>query len=153
MRIESSLMTPPPPPGAAVAAAPARSTRMAAPTDLIVLSAAAYRALVSAPRGPAELAGTYDVNVANASGRVSVAPSSMDGVVTVSIDLFHVPVWPDPPGPIRQLHLTAQLRGSWVARVASDDSSSADQAQQLAQAVAKLAQIPGQQTVVVQAEK
>ncbi|MEX0782805.1 MAG: hypothetical protein WD557_09150 [Dehalococcoidia bacterium] len=153
MRIEPISAATPTGPARAPATVPPRAPLAPSRTDLIVLSAAAYRALISAPRSAADLAGTFSVNVANASGQISVAPGTMDGVVTVSIDLFHVPVWPDPPGPIRQLHLTAQLRGSWVARVATDDAPRSDQAQQVAAAVTQLAQLPGQKTVAVEAVK
>lgn len=150
MRIEPLHPTPQPPPHRDVSPEPAQPAVTAGRTDLIVLSAAAYRALISAPRSAANLAGTFEVNVAHANGRLRVAPGSMDGVVYVEIYLFHVPTWPEPPGPIRQLHLTAQLRSSWVVRMAGDDAPGA-QAQQLADAVTKLAQIPGQRTITIDA--
>jgi hypothetical protein len=60
---------------------------------------------------------------------------------------MHVAQWPEPPGPIRHLQLSAELRGSWVHRVTDSEAPPKQQAQQLAQAIAALAQIPGQQTV------
>ena len=119
--------------------------------DYLVLSAEAYRALVQAPRMDLQLAGTFTVSAVDAQGRLSIRPGSEEGVVHVEVDLMHVAQWPEPPGPIRHLQLSADLRGSWVHRATASDASPREQAQQLAQAVAALAQIPGQRTVNVTA--
>ena len=154
MRIESLPAIPvtaQPPAAAAPSAVEAeRSKPPVLRNDYLVLSAEAYRALVQAPRMDAHLAGTFSVSAAGAQGQLSIRPGAGDGFVHVEIDLMHVAQWPEPPGPIRHLQLSAELRGSWVQRAAERDGSG-NQATSIAEAVVALAQLPGQRTVSVEA--
>lgn len=136
--------------------APPKCEQPSAPTnsftnDYVVLSAAAARALVQAPQ-MANLVGAFSLNIGVANGSLRVGPAAIEGMVHVQLDLQSVPGWPAVKGPLRTLHLEADLRGTWVNRVTADTASGDAAAHQLAVAVIAVAQVPGQKTVSVDFE-
>jgi len=129
------------------AAVPATTQR----SDYLVLSAAAYTALSHAPSLDPEVAGTFSLTLLSANGELAVTPGAIPGTVHVSLELEQVRGWPPAPGPLKRLHFEAVLRSSWVSRAAA--SGPATPPQNVGQAIAELAQVPGQSTVRVDYER
>jgi hypothetical protein len=153
MRIESTTMatsTPYRPPAAPKRELPT-APRSTFTNDYVVLSAAAAQALVQAPK-IANIMGAFALTIGVANGSLRVGPAAIEGMVHVQLDLQSVPGWPAVNGPLRTLHLEADLRGTWVNRVTADTPSNDAAAQQLAAAVIAVAQVPGQKTVHVDFE-
>jgi len=121
-------------------------------SDYLVLSAAAYTALSHAPSLDPAVAGTFSLTLLSANGQLAVTPGAIPGTVHVSLELEQVRGWPPVPGPLKRLHFEAELRSSWVSRAAVSGSSPAP-AQNVGQAIADLAQVPGQSTVRVDFER
>lgn len=129
---------------------PATSLPASAPrSDYLVLSAAAYTALAHAPSLDPAVAGTFSLTLLSANGQLAISPGSIPGTVHVSLELEQVRGWPPAPGPLKRLHFEAELRSSWVARVAAGPAAPP---QNVGQAIADLAQLPGQSTVRVEYE-
>jgi len=135
-------------PEAEVAAVAATTQR----SDYLVLSAAAYTALSHAPSLDPAVAGTFSLTLLSANGQLAVTPGAIPGTVHVSLELEEVRGWPPVPGPLKRLHFEAELRSSWVSRAAVSGPSSVP-AVNVGQAIADLAQVPGQSTVRVEFER
>ena len=131
--------------------APTADTASTFTNDYVVLSAAAAQALIQTPR-MASLLGAFSLSIGVANGSLRVGPAAIEGMVHVQLDLQSVPGWPVVNGPLRTLHLEADLRGTWVGRVTAETTSDEEAAHQLGVALIALAQVPAQKTVAVSFE-
>lgn len=121
-------------------------------SDYVVLSNAAYRALVTVPRLEAALMGAFDLTLGGADGQVRVAPGASPGTLHVTVEVQQLPSWPPTAAPLVRMRLEADLRSTWIARATGDSQDAPSAAKHLAEAMFDLAQLPGQRTVTVDAE-
>ena len=151
MRVEPLV-----PAAAAVPTTPAPEPRPAVEpaqrSDYVVLSNAAYRALVTVPRLEAALMGAFDLTLGGADGQVRVAPGASPGTLHVTVEVQQLPSWPPTSAPLKRMRLEADLRSTWVARATGEATDAPSAAKRLAEAMFDLAQLPGQRTVAIDAE-
>lgn len=121
-------------------------------SDYVVLSNAAYRALVTVPRLEAALMGAFDLTLGGADGQVRVAPGASPGTLHVTVEVQQLPSWPPTAAPLIRMRLEADLRSTWVTRATGDATDGPAAAKHVAEAMFDLAQLPGQRTVTVDAE-
>lgn len=124
--------------------APERSAP--SPSDMVVLSEAAYRALARA-RATGGLLLSREFPLPRLASRVSVAvrPAAEPGALHVEA------VIADEREPVRALRLTATVRESWLEHAVQGAENEEERAQRALVALAALAALPGQRTVDVQA--
>jgi len=117
------------------------------PSDMVVLSEAAYRALARARLSGStqRLDGSYGVPALGSEVYVHVRPTAEPGTVTVSAAIV------DRHDPVRALRLEATVRESWLERAQRGSASDEERARRTVEALAELAAVPGQQTVQVSA--
>lgn len=120
--------------------------------DRVVLSADAYRAAHDGQRGDdGQMAFTAE---GGRAGRVTMSPASVPGMVHVSVRLASGPGAGDGPGadadPI--VSLEADVRSSWIQNVSRGASTQNEQAARIAEALARVASLPGQATVQASGE-
>ncbi|MFN8507001.1 MAG: hypothetical protein U0547_05470 [Dehalococcoidia bacterium] len=116
--------------------------------DRVVLSADAYRAAQDGQPGGdgGQMAFTAE---GGRTGRVTMSPASVPGMVHVSVRLASGPGAADGPGadadPV--VTLEADVRGTWIQNVSRGASTQNEQATRIAEALARVASLPGQATV------
>lgn len=114
-------------------------------SDMVVLSEAAYRALARARQSGAIhlFEQRYPLPALESEVHVSVRPTAEAGTVYVRATIH------DPQKPQQAVHLEGAVRESWLERVQRDAATEKERAWQTVQALAELAGVPGQRTVVV----
>ncbi len=121
-------------------------------SDYVVLSNAAYRALVTVPRLEAALIGAFALTLGGADGQVRVSPGASPGTLHVTVEVQQLPSWPPTAAPLKRMRLEADLRSTWVAQATGSAPDAPSAVRTLAEAMFDLAQLPGQHTVSVDAE-
>lgn len=120
--------------------------------DRVVLSADAYRA--ARGDGGDEPAQLPFSPVAGHVGTVTLTPSTVPGMVHVSVRLSAGPGASDGPGadadPV--VSLEADVRSTWLQNVSRGASTQNEQATRIAEALAHVAALPAQSTVVASGE-
>ncbi len=151
------MRVPPVPPGSTPEPRPMRTVPLRppdplpdhapSPSDMVVLSEAAYRALARArlAGGRQTLDGTFTVASLESEVHVQVRPTAEPGTVYVRAAIV------EPGNPARGIQLQATVRESWLERVQRGATSETERAQRTVEALAELAGIPGQRTVRVDA--
>lgn len=115
--------------------------------DQMVLSAEAHHHLADIHFGSPGLEGSFEFRAAAVKGRLRIGRGSGEGWARVAIEMYGQEFTDQPPpGAIR---FEAEVREHWLQALTSTAATKDEQAATIVRALAEIAAIPGQKTVVV----